>query len=679
MNIETVSALLEDTIQLAIEDESKPTGKFETFLQFVKDMLPLEVLESLEIINGGESFLIDIWEERLQPVVLKKLDEDEILDDGYCLVCERMVNLTKHHLYPRETHKRLIKKGIADEVDINVTISICRMCHNAVHRFFSNDELADKYHSLESLLEDAKFMNYAKWASKQSYNKNKNRLRNVLKFKENLQISIRIGALNFNQNPDKRKTIELKDACVKHVRVGSARPPLVKQSNGNIFSRWTNSNKNNNQKSGEKTFNKRQKSSYRQLSNEGFSGSDRDGRVSNRNEIIAESLITNIISLGFTYLTIKMVSGSVKSAVRGVGKLIPDDLGIVGNLTHFLKPNTTLSDDEIEILNTAVVNPIDIESSFAEIGGQSHVKLSLMEFADTIIMNKAMNSSIEQPPEKVGDFLLYGPPGCGKSVLVRSLCKECGVPLISVVPSLLLRKYYGETPALTSALFSLSQKLEPCVMFVDEMDSLLRGRSDFESASDRNLKIEFMQLWDKLLRSQSQVIVVGATNRPQDLDPAIQRRFDRSFLVGLPNEEERIDIFKTILRKEKLDVRFDWMHCAKITASYTPNDIQTLCKAAIQIPKHEMAKKIKQPKKTLSNTNKHESRTLRTSDFDKAILTTIPTAWSAKAFENNSNGGNGGGPSGLPGGNNRSNPTDKKMDNYSADDDADENEDDYDD
>lgn len=181
MDTDLLSQLLEETISLAEEDEA--IESVQQFTAYICDMLPMEVLQQLEDINGSNAFLEDIWYERYEDMILAKqakalakqeqAAKEDILEDGLCLICERKVRLTRHHVFPRETHKTLVKKGY-DPMQINTTIAICRMCHSTVHRFFTNDELADSYYSVELLLEDDRMMKYAKWASAQSdkrYNK----------------------------------------------------------------------------------------------------------------------------------------------------------------------------------------------------------------------------------------------------------------------------------------------------------------------------------------------------------------------------------------------------------------------------------------------------------------------------------------------------------------------------
>mmetsp|Transcript_14050 Transcript_14050/g.31052 ORF Transcript_14050/g.31052 Transcript_14050/m.31052 type:complete len:173 (+) Transcript_14050:50-568(+) len=166
MDEDLCQELLDETVELAEEDGA--TATCAKFTDFIQEMLPPEILQALEDINGDASFLVDMWEERFKPEEVEEVDDAwwKLLP-GCCLVCENFRRLTKHHVYPREVHKKLIKKGYVEHA-LHTTIDICRMCHSTIHRFFSNEDLAFHYFSLELLLADEKFMKYAKWAAKQS-------------------------------------------------------------------------------------------------------------------------------------------------------------------------------------------------------------------------------------------------------------------------------------------------------------------------------------------------------------------------------------------------------------------------------------------------------------------------------------------------------------------------------
>ena len=161
------SELLDEIIDLAIEENEIETDIM--FSNFVKDMLPLDILNALIDITGSSSFIDDIFSERFT----NKIDDGDNDDNNYdnnkhtnCEICERYVKLTRHHVYPRETHKSCLKRGIAEK-ELSQTIAICKMCHSTIHRFFSNEELAKHYYSLELLLKEEKIVKYAKWASTQ--------------------------------------------------------------------------------------------------------------------------------------------------------------------------------------------------------------------------------------------------------------------------------------------------------------------------------------------------------------------------------------------------------------------------------------------------------------------------------------------------------------------------------
>lgn len=172
MDNKIIHQLLEETISLIEEEEIDGTKTLTKFCQLVHEYLPQDVLNQLEEIFDGNEYLEDIWRERYEVIESKEDDEIDTIPAGYCLICERKVKLTKHHLFPREMHKNLTKKGYDDNA-LNLTIAICKMCHATIHRFFTNEELAQSYYSIDLLLEDEKFLKYAKWASAQADGRHK--------------------------------------------------------------------------------------------------------------------------------------------------------------------------------------------------------------------------------------------------------------------------------------------------------------------------------------------------------------------------------------------------------------------------------------------------------------------------------------------------------------------------
>lgn len=148
--------------------------------------------------------------------------------------------------------------------------------------------------------------------------------------------------------------------------------------------------------------------------------------------------------------------------------------------------------------------------------------------------------------EALSGILLYGPPGTGKTMLCRAVAKECNVRMLLVAPSNVQDMYVGETEKLVKAIFTLARKIAPCVIFIDEVDAIFGARSSDNtngSRYHRSMLTEFMQEMDGLnsasVNKKKGIVVIGATNRPFDLDDAVLRRLPRRMLLDLPGPKER--------------------------------------------------------------------------------------------------------------------------------------------
>lgn len=187
-------------------------------------------------------------------------------------------------------------------------------------------------------------------------------------------------------------------------------------------------------------------------------------------------------------------------------------------------------------------------------------------------------SKLLQPPKGV---LLYGPPGCGKTLIAKAAARASGCQFINLQVSTLTDKWYGESEKLTAAVFSLAAKLQPCIIFIDEIDSFLRSRSSLDHEATAIMKAQFMSLWDGLETGpDTQVMVMGATNRPQDVDAAIRRRMPATFHVGLPNAAQRKDILHLILSGENLSEAVNLMEIAEQTEGFSGSDLREVCRDA---------------------------------------------------------------------------------------------------
>lgn len=135
-------------------------------------------------------------------------------------------------------------------------------------------------------------------------------------------------------------------------------------------------------------------------------------------------------------------------------------------------------------------------------------------------------------------------------------------------------KWYGESQKLAAAVFSVAQKFQPTIIFIDEIDSFLRDRQSHDHESTAMMKAQFMTLWDGFSSSGDQIIVMGATNRPRDVDAAILRRMTARFQVPVPNAKQRSQILNVILRNEKINNTVNLGEIAQAAEGLSGSDLK---------------------------------------------------------------------------------------------------------
>ncbi|KAF9523407.1 ATPase [Crepidotus variabilis] len=260
-----------------------------------------------------------------------------------------------------------------------------------------------------------------------------------------------------------------------------------------------------------------------------------------------------------------------------------------------------------------IIHPDDIPVSFKDIGGLDSIISSLRESVIYPLLYPNLftsSSSLLGAPKGV---LLFGPPGCGKTMLAKALAKESGATFINIAASVLTNKWYGESNKLVAGLFSLARKAQPAIIFIDEIDSFLRERTKGDHEVTGMMKAEFMTLWDGLLSGSDRILVLGATNRPNDIDSAILRRMPKRFAVGLPNMEQRTRILTLMLKDTKVDSNFSIQTLASQTEGCSGSDLRELCRNAAMVPVREFMR---------SSTDNHEAmRRGQLEGFDLRSLT----------------------------------------------------------
>jgi transitional endoplasmic reticulum ATPase len=181
-----------------------------------------------------------------------------------------------------------------------------------------------------------------------------------------------------------------------------------------------------------------------------------------------------------------------------------------------------------------------------------------------------------EPPKGV---LLHGPPGCGKTLLARAVANESEATFFSINGPEIMSKFYGESEARLREIFQQAQQNSPSIIFIDELDAIAPKREEVTGEVERRVVAQLLALMDGL-SGRGNVIVIGATNRPSALDPALRRpgRFDREIEIGVPDKQGRHEIIQIHTRGMPLAEDVDLKKLAEMTHGYTGADVSALCR-----------------------------------------------------------------------------------------------------
>eukprot|EP00559_Dactyliosolen_fragilissimus_P008281 CAMPEP_0184859608 /NCGR_PEP_ID=MMETSP0580-20130426/4600_1 /TAXON_ID=1118495 /ORGANISM="Dactyliosolen fragilissimus" /LENGTH=841 /DNA_ID=CAMNT_0027356345 /DNA_START=15 /DNA_END=2537 /DNA_ORIENTATION=+ len=228
--------------------------------------------------------------------------------------------------------------------------------------------------------------------------------------------------------------------------------------------------------------------------------------------------------------------------------------------------------------------------TFDDIAGLADAKQTVMELVCWPMKRPDLFTGLRRGPN---GLLLFGPPGTGKTLIGKAIAHESGATFFSISSSSLTSKWIGEGEKLVRTLFAVAAYKEPAVVFIDEIDSMLTQRKADENEASRRIKTEFLvQLDGTSTSGQGRVLVIGATNRPHELDDAARRRFVKRLYIPLPERADREVLLQTLLAKNSHSLtEKDIIKLSSETDGYSGADLKALCTDAALGPIRQLGRR----------------------------------------------------------------------------------------
>ena len=322
----------------------------------------------------------------------------------------------------------------------------------------------------------------------------------------------------------------------------------------------------------------------------------------------------------------------VKNRLKGLPLSEGDEISvmILGNSMDFkihkISPKAVAKIDRATSLTILTETSIDkkIRVTYEEIGGLQTQTKRMREIVELPLKHPEVFSRLNIEPHS--GILLYGPPGCGKTLIAKVLASESEANFYSINGPEIMNKYYGETEARLRDIFKEAKDNAPGVIFIDEIDAIAPKREEAYGDVEKRVVAQLLALMDGLT-DRGNVIVLGATNRPESVDPALRRpgRFDREIEISVPNVDGRLEILQIHTRGMPLAGDVELKTLAAELHGYTGADIKSLCREAAMKALRNYLPEIE------SETEKISSEVLQTmritlQDFYDAMHEIVPTA-----------------------------------------------------
>ena len=251
----------------------------------------------------------------------------------------------------------------------------------------------------------------------------------------------------------------------------------------------------------------------------------------------------------------------------------PKDIVIVGPNTEVQLHESPVDVSKIE----GVGNLVDV--SYEDIGGLKEEVKKVREMIEIPLKRPELFEKLGIAPPK--GVLMHGPPGTGKTLLAKAVASESDAHFIAINGPEIMSKYVGGSEENLREYFEEAEENSPSIIFIDELDAIAPKREETNGEVERRTVAQLLTLMDGL-KSRGQVVVIGATNRPDSLDPALRRpgRFDREIEIGVPDTEERKEVLEIHTRNMPLAEDVDLDKIAGTTHGFVGADLESLCKEA---------------------------------------------------------------------------------------------------